>query len=84
MTAFPIIALDASPRSCGIVVVIVSHMDNGGHLRPIVAGHDYQRVVGNSQLIQSPHEFADNVVEFENEITVGTGLGFPFEVSARK
>lgn len=84
MTAFPIVTLDASPWACRIVIVIFTHLHNGGHFRPVVTGHHHQRIVGNAQLIQRSHDFADNVVEFENEITVGTGLGFPLEVSARK
>ena len=73
MAAFPVVALDTAQLTYWIVIVITTYVSHSCYHQRIVAGHDHQCVVGNGQLIQRFHEFADDMVELENEIIMGTG-----------
>ena len=79
MTAFPLIALYATPWARAVVVVIMPHGNGGGHFRAVVTREDDQSVVCHTMFFERLHEFTHYKVHFENKIAVRAGLGFALE-----
>ena len=80
MAAFPLVALHASPWPRAIVAVVGAHVDHRGGFRAVVAGEDDQGVVGDAELLQCGHEFANDPIELMDEIAMWPGLRLAFEL----
>ena len=63
-----------------VVLVILTHVDNRGNFRTVVAGEYHQCIVGHSETIERLQQVADDVVHLEDEITVRPGLSSTLEL----
>ena len=82
--AFPLVALDAPPRPRAVVVMVTAHVIGRGHLGPVVACEQHQRLFCQPQAVQGGHELADDEIHFEQEVTVGPGFGPALEFRSRE
>ena len=67
-----------------IVIVVPSHGDGSRHLGTIIAGYDYQRVVGHTETVERLQQLSHDVVELEYKIAMRTGVGFASKFLAWK
>ena len=79
MSAFPVIAFHAAPRSGAIVFVIFAHVDHRSYFRAVIAGEHDQGVVRHAQSIEGLGQLADDVIQLEDKVAVGARLGFAFK-----
>ena len=70
VAALPLVALHTAPRPRAVVAVVGAHADDARGLRAVVAGKHDDGVVREPETLERLHQFADDVVELENEIAV--------------
>ncbi len=66
------------------MIVISSHVNGACDFRTVVAGEDHQRVLRDSQSVQRPHQLADNEVQLNKKVTMGSSLRCPLKLPGRK
>ena len=75
MTSFPVIPLHSSPRTRAVVPVVLSHVYDAGYFRPVVAGEHHERIVAEYEVVERLHQLAENIIQFEDEVSAGSGVG---------
>ncbi len=76
MAAFPVVAFQAAPWFCSIVVVVGAHVNNCGCFRAVIAGENDDGVFPHVVFVEFFDELADDEIELMDEIAVGASLGF--------
>ena len=66
------------------MIVVPSHGDGSRHLGTIIAGYDYQRVVGHTEAVKRLQQLSHDVVKLEYKIAMRTGVGFASKILAWK
>ncbi len=80
VAAFPLVSFHAAPGSCSVVFVAISHVVDGGDFGAVVGGEDDDGVVVDLEFFECGDELANDVVEFEDEVAVWSGIGFALEL----
>ena len=82
--SLPIVALHAPPGTGPVMLMGLAHIDDGGYLRPIVAGENDQGVVGKPVFFQGLRQFPHHMIHLEYKISMRPGIRLALEILARE